>query len=195
MPCTGDSLNSGDVFILDKGLKLFVWTGKKGGSTEKFKGIQVANDIKAGRNGKVVVSVVAENDEPNDFWEGLIGGKPARIKTAQEGGDDALVDKEMGQEHNENKLFEVSDDSGVNKFTLVAEGGFKKNMLNSGNCFILDIGKKVFIWIGNGSSANEKKMVFVLANNYLKENQRPPATLIVKMEEGKEVPDFLEHFH
>jgi len=37
VPLNIDSLNSADVFILDKGLDLFIWNGKNCPHTEKFK--------------------------------------------------------------------------------------------------------------------------------------------------------------
>jgi len=192
--CSGESLNSGDVFICDKGLKLMIWTGKKGRSNEKFKAIQVCNDIKSSRNGRPIVQQFNEGDEPDEFWQAL-GGKPARIKTAEEGGQDEQVDKEMANESNDSKLFEVCDDSGSTKLTLVAEGGFKKGMLNPGNCFIMDVGKVVYVWIGSGSSANEQKMVYVFAGHYLKDHAKPAATKVEKIMEGSEPQDFLAHFH
>ena len=40
------SMNSGDVFILDMGLTIYVWNGKEAGRLEKIKGLDVANRIR-----------------------------------------------------------------------------------------------------------------------------------------------------
>ena len=40
------SMNSGDVFILDLGLTLYVWNGSEAGRLEKIKGLEVANRIR-----------------------------------------------------------------------------------------------------------------------------------------------------
>ena len=40
------SMNSGDVFILDLGLTIYVWNGKEAGRLEKIKGLEVANRIR-----------------------------------------------------------------------------------------------------------------------------------------------------
>lgn len=42
------SLNEGDVFILDLGLKLFFWPGKEANVHEKAKGMEIAMNIKNG---------------------------------------------------------------------------------------------------------------------------------------------------
>ena len=46
VPLTTDSLNEGDVFILDLGMKLYVWAGLEATSQEKFKAAEVAVNIK-----------------------------------------------------------------------------------------------------------------------------------------------------
>lgn len=41
-----DSMNSGDVFILDLGLTIYVWNGKEASRLEKIKGLDVARRIR-----------------------------------------------------------------------------------------------------------------------------------------------------
>ena len=41
-----NSMNSGDVFILDLGLTIYLWNGKHAGRLEKIKGLEVANRIR-----------------------------------------------------------------------------------------------------------------------------------------------------
>ena len=53
------SMNSGDVFILDLGLTLYVWNGKESGRLEKVKGLDVARRIRdEERGGRAKVEVV-----------------------------------------------------------------------------------------------------------------------------------------
>ena len=40
------SMNHGDVFILDLGLKVWVWQGEEAGKMEKIKGLDVARRIR-----------------------------------------------------------------------------------------------------------------------------------------------------
>jgi len=46
VPITGDSLNEGDVFVLDMGLKIYVWSGKDCNMHEKLKATEIAQNIK-----------------------------------------------------------------------------------------------------------------------------------------------------
>ena len=46
-----DSLNEGDVFILDLGMKLFFWPGKEANVNEKVKGMEIVFNIKNGERG------------------------------------------------------------------------------------------------------------------------------------------------
>ena len=55
------SMNSGDVFILDKGLDIYVWNGKEAGRLEKIKGLDVARRIKdEERGGRAQVHIIGK---------------------------------------------------------------------------------------------------------------------------------------
>ncbi len=41
--------------------------------------------------------------------------------------------------------------------TLVTEGDLSKDFLEPDDVFIVDDGKKLFVWIGSGASPDEKK--------------------------------------
>ena len=104
------SLNSGDVFILDAGLDIYQWNGSKAGPQEKMKGAQLSRAIDDERAGKPQVHVIEEGDKDSDakkFWEILGGEGP--VKTAEEGGCDEEAEKKGGQIR---KLFRLSDASG-----------------------------------------------------------------------------------
>ena len=46
VPCTTGSLNTGDVFILDAGLQLYLWNGPDANMYEKSKGALAMQRIK-----------------------------------------------------------------------------------------------------------------------------------------------------
>ena len=55
------SMNSGDVFILDLGLEIYVWNGKESGRLEKIKGLDVARRIRdEERGGRASLDVVGK---------------------------------------------------------------------------------------------------------------------------------------
>jgi len=54
---TRGSLNSGDVFILDSGLKIWQWNGKKSGPQEKQKGAQFSRALVDERKGRAKITL------------------------------------------------------------------------------------------------------------------------------------------
>jgi len=186
---TGESLNSGDVFILDGGLELYQWNGKQAGIFEKNKGAMLTRALADERSGKPKVHVMEEGTEEAQFWK-LLGGKPAKIKTAEEGGSDEEAEK--GQIK---KLFHLSDETGKMVFKEIASGAsIKRNMLKSEDVFIFDVGNEVFAWIGKGASVAERKYSMQYAQDYLKSNKRPLHLPISRVLEGGENEVFEAHF-
>jgi len=182
---SGNSLNSGDVFILDNGMNIYQWNGGKAGPQEKMKGAQLSRALDDERKGLPKVIVMEETQtgsDTQDFWN-LLGGRPAHIKTAEEGGNDAEADKSP----NAKRLFKLSDASGSMKFEQVGEGAaVKKSLLDSNDVFILDTGAEVFAWIGKGASADEKKNAMGFAQQYLSNFNRPAYLPISRILEGGE---------
>jgi len=176
------SLNSGDVFVLDGGLKIWQWNGRKSGPQEKQKGAQLGQAIAGERKGKAKVYVLEEGDKDAEFWK-ILGGEGA-VKSAEEGGDDNEADAAAS---GQKVLFHLSDASGKMEFKQVGTGSScKKSLLNSDDVFILDTGAEVIAWIGKGASANEKKMALGYAQDYLKQYNRPPHVPISRILEGSE---------
>lgn len=80
---TGASLNEGDVFILDLGLKLYFWPGRECNVNEKVKGMEVLFNIKNAERGGHPVHYYPREDAQaeEEFWAEL-GGKPESINPA-----------------------------------------------------------------------------------------------------------------
>jgi gelsolin len=174
-----DSLNDGDAFVLDSGLKLYTWMGENAAGSEKFKATQVANDLKNSRKGCSVERLETEGSD--EFWK-LLGGK-GTIKTKDEG--DAME----VQAQRKPVLFKLSDDKdgdGKMEFDKVAEGELKLNMLKSDDVFIADVGDSCIVWVGKGASKNESKNALPMANKYLGLNERPAWLPIIRVMEGDE---------
>jgi len=182
---THQSLNSGDCFILDAGLNLYQWNGKKAGPQEKSKGAQLTRAIGDERKGLPKIHVYEEGDKEvaAEFWK-LLGGQPSTIKSAEEGGDDNEAEKKMNEEK---KLFRLSDASGKLEFAEVAKGkAIKRSQLDPSDVFILDTGAEVFAWIGKGASTMEKKKAMQYAQDYLTKYNRPLYIPIARVLQGGE---------
>jgi len=192
VPLSINSLNSGDVFILDEGLKIYQFQGKSASGGEKSKAAQIARGIDDERGSKVYIAVLDESDEAKAsekdkadwarFWSS-VGGK-AQISPHDAASDVAV--KQLKQ------IYRVSDASGKLTFTEVA---FARNSLAEEDAFVVSTGPIVFVWIGNKSTTNEKKQALSFAQKYL--NDHPDlskATPIVRVLSGAENDEFHSYF-
>jgi len=185
VPLASSSMNSGDVFILDGGLKIWQFNGRKCGPQEKQKGAQLARAIVDERKGKPKVDVLEEGDKDVEFWK-LLGGQ-GPIKSAEEGGDDNEAETNTGK-----ILFQLSDSTGSMVFKEVGKGSAcKKALLDSNDVFILDTGAEVFAWIGKGASKDEKAKALGFAQDYLTKFNRPAHMPICRILEGGENQVFM----
>jgi len=176
------SLNSGDVFILDAGMKIYQWNGKSAGPFEKSKAAQVSRALDDERAGKPEVIVVEEGSKNDEFWAALGGQGP--VKSAEAGGKD---DEDGPGANFEKVLYRLSDASGKLSFAQVSKGAaVKRNQLDSSDVFILDTGSDVFAWIGKKASVGERKSAMQYAQQYLTQYNRPLYLTISRVLEGGE---------
>ena len=107
MPIKADSINEGDVFILDYNEKIFLWHGKDCNVNEKMKGLEVVTNMrKSERHCKAEIYFPNENEEVDqEFWSHL-GGKPNQINPA-------VADDQMESDEDlKYSLFKISNESG-----------------------------------------------------------------------------------
>ncbi|KAJ8599104.1 hypothetical protein CTAYLR_008877 [Chrysophaeum taylorii] len=179
MPCTRDSLNAGDCFILDTGTALYPWFGEEASAFEKAKAGTVAHNISNKRHGKC--KVVNEIDA--DFWAALGGEGP--VKSAAEGEDH--VDEDVG----EGILYKLSDETGKLMCTEVGRGDLTKSMLGSDDVYILDAGIEVFVYIGGNASDAEYRSAMSTAVSYCGTTEKPLWTPIHVFKEGTTITNEL----
>ena len=180
---TVKSLNNGDVFILDMGMKLYQWNGSKSGIFEKNKAGQLCRALDSERSGKPEVIVVEEGSEDEEFWKAL--GDRGTIA------DHSTVPKDDEWENiQEKKLFKLSDESGTLTFSSVAK--CSRSSLDDNDVFILDAGNHIFAWVGSKASVDEKKFSMRYAQEYLKTYQRPHFLPLSLVSSGSEHEQFLK---
>jgi len=187
------SLNHGDCFILDLGKKLFQWNGKESNKYEKVKTLQVITDIRNQHGGpaKCELFILEGTDQKQNgadiFWKTL--GDVKHVKSASEGGDDDAVKQATP------KLFQVSDASGKLEVNLIAEGKLEKKMLDEKDCFILDTGNGVHVWVGKGATKQERAKSMEYATQYIKDNNLPAWLPISRVGQGGESATFKGFFN
>ena len=183
---TNDSLNTGDVFILDAGLKIFIFNGPDANKYEKVKGLEVANNIRNDERGGRA-ALIYLNDDPNneEFWNALGG----QITVTNPGEDDAVVDTEPSAQK---KMFKLIDGAFSEEIAL-NNGRLDRKALETSYVYLVQ-SSKFFIWIGKAAPADDKKEAMVAAIAKVKEAGLPSNTPILRLSEGVESSAFKGEF-
>mmetsp|Transcript_4928 Transcript_4928/g.5696 ORF Transcript_4928/g.5696 Transcript_4928/m.5696 type:complete len:284 (-) Transcript_4928:1308-2159(-) len=218
VPLRLDSMNSGDVFVLDSGSTLYQWNGKKANDVEMEKadrfiqsviasrGLSPKNHVRMheGRDKKKEAEMM--QSIPNKVkWFGSRGYVKRRfeIKDEKEGGSD----KDVAAFRKKIYLVKFNQkDKAV--FTKVAEAKkgkngsqqkFARKKLQSKEMFVMDDGFHVWIWVGRetnvaaGFQANRMTLNDV-ARRYMKKKKRPRSLPVTAAVEGEEPKEFLDQF-
>ena len=190
VPVALGSLNRGDVFILDLGLKIFLFNGSEANKYEKVKGIEVASRINNDERGARAEIIVLDDEPQNaEFW-GHFGGYTTNLP---QGADDEEVASTTGTR----KLFRISDASGAMAFEDItpADGKLTKTLLDGNDVFLVQSpAPKFFLWVGKKSNLNEKKEATQLAVKHLAACGLPNSTAIERVSEGSESGAFKAEF-
>ncbi|KAF1929875.1 actin depolymerizing protein [Didymella exigua CBS 183.55] len=182
---TWQSLDEGDVFVLDKGDKILVWQGKKCSPMEKMKAAQVVNDLTIAKH--VDVEVLSQEEARSKAVVDYLGGHELEFGTRFECARpvSAATMREV------KKLFKLSDAGGDLAFDLVKEGnGIGREDLDGDDVFLLDVGKSIWIWEGSGASRAERASWLRVAQRYLGMQPDANELSIAKVKQGNEGKTF-----
>ena len=173
------NIDSGDVYLLDAGVKVFIYIGKGSNGFEKFHLNCMVEKIKSNRQNKsTIISIdescdLNENDlkNKNEFEEFLQKFE----ENIQETEEQTKIDK------NYRKMMKLSDENGKLELTDVE---YKKESLVSQDSFLIDRGDAIIIWIGKEASKKEKKFAKFYANKHISKENRNGLSIII-VNEGK----------
>jgi len=201
VPFAASSLVEGDVFVLDKGAKVWQLNTKESAGKEKFRAAEFARSLVNERRGSEV-TVFDEGGHGTgiflaEFGENTTihreGDQPTTTNTADDSAPSKL------------KLFRISDSSGTPTFSAV-DPPFSNSSLSSSDAFLLDNSSAerssaaIYVWLGAQSSLTERRLAVEYAQKYLHDklkaddssNRRKAVAIsIVKMQEGHESEAFL----
>eukprot|EP01083_Nonionella_stella_P277228 942465_1 len=196
-----NSLNSVDVFILDGGLKIYQYNADKCNVWEKRKGNEVVDGIQEERSIQSKDTAIIEGfgdsgDAVDEYWN-YFGGKPDSMPPDMAPNDEYGANDEKQNANVTPSINKVNDDSGNVEITQVAKGknDFKRSMLDSKDCFIVDLGYSIYIWIGKGSTKAEKREAMKYAIKYCTDSGRSTNIPIIRINEGNETEEFLSAFN
>ncbi|EPS41583.1 hypothetical protein H072_4513 [Dactylellina haptotyla CBS 200.50] len=181
------SLDDGDVFILDRGDKIYIWQGKNCSPMEKAKAAQVVHDMTLAKH--VEVEVLSQLDSGS-------------YRVIKELGDESDARsfhhvRPLGSSRaaQPRRLLRLSDASGQLRFDLIKDGNISPADLDGSDVFVLDnAGREIWVWEGMRASQAEKASWLKVAQAYVRQlpdvnhaNQIP----IAKVKQGSESPAFL----
>ncbi|OAL49254.1 putative actin-binding protein Fragmin [Pyrenochaeta sp. DS3sAY3a] len=179
---TWRSLDEGDVFVLDRGDKVFVWQGGKCSPMEKLKAAQVVNDLTLAKH--VDVEVLAQSEARAKIVVDYLGGQDVDVLSTR---FTCARPVSAATERQVKKLFRLSDASGELSFGLVKEGsGIGREDLDGDDVFLLDAGREIWVWEGRGASRAEKALWLKVVQRYIGEHQDAADTSFAKVHQGNE---------
>ena len=150
----------GDVYVLDNGNTIYVWIGSKCSVDEKTAGAAQARTLDQQRGGAAKIITVDENQETPDFMKSVnsMGAmKVVEKNYAKTLLKDVSTGDWAGFEEWSNILYRVSAEEfdGINSMKMV-QVPFSKDSLDSEDCYVADLGNKVYIWQGKTCNVKEK---------------------------------------
>ncbi|KAG8007915.1 Advillin [Nibea albiflora] len=182
VPALSSSLNSNDVFLLKSQSGMYLWCGKGSSGDERAMAKEVSSVV--GQNQKGCEEIVAEGQEPLEFWD-LLGGKTPYSS-----------DKRLQQKvpDHQPRLFECSNKTG--RFIVSEVTQFTQDDLSEDDVMLLDTWDQVILWIGKDANEVERKEAVVTSQEYLRTHpgDRDPDTSIVMIKQGFEPPTFTGWF-
>ena len=181
MPDPG-SFGRGDCYLVDAGMKIYLWIGPNSSVDEKFLTAAAAVMRDTDREGKADIDRIDGGDEPDDF-------KALFTDFQLTDEDTEGILRKVHLETHEYKLWRVHREGDE---TFFAEVPMDKDELKTDDVFILDTWDDIFVWRGNGATAREKFDGTILARRY--DAERVGVQEIEIIEEGSEPEEFLKAF-
>lgn len=152
--------STGDVYLVDDERIIFVWIGSKCSVDEKTAGAAQARTLDQQRGGAAKIITVDQGQEPKEF---LIAINPLGAMKIVEKNYAKTLLKDVttgdwaGFHEWKSVLYRVSSEEfeDINAMKMI-QVPFKKEALDSEDCFVADLGNKVYIWQGKTSTVKER---------------------------------------
>ncbi|XP_063624360.1 protein flightless-1 [Cydia splendana] len=180
------SLDPRHVFILDTGLIIYLWYGKKAKNTLKSKARLFAEKInKEERKNKAELIAEPPGKEPKSFWQTL----------GYEG--DAFVPEEhvpVDFSWLPPRLYRVELGMGYLELPQPEAAPLARGVLATRNVYILDAHRDVFVWFGKKSSRLVRAAAVKLAQELFNMVERVEYALVTRLQEGTETQIFKTYF-
>ncbi|KAM0020504.1 putative villin headpiece, villin/Gelsolin, ADF-H/Gelsolin-like domain superfamily [Helianthus debilis subsp. tardiflorus] len=187
VPCARSSLTHDAVFIFDSKNKIFQFNGLNTSIQERAKALDVVkyiNETYHESNCKIAAiedGRLMGDAEAGEFW-GFFGGfAPLPRKTT--------VNEAQSTDEIPIQLFCVKK----GEAERVPADSLTKKLLQTHNCYLLDCGSEIYVWMGRSTSMQERKSANKVAEEYLRGQDRPKS-IIIRMSEFFETVSFRSKF-
>uniref|UniRef100_A0A903Z0F0 Gelsolin-like domain-containing protein n=1 Tax=Anopheles minimus TaxID=112268 RepID=A0A903Z0F0_9DIPT len=181
MAPTASSLASDDVFLLKSGSTVYIWHGVGASDLEKEMAANIAGVVAPNASPEVI----AEDSEPEEFWNAL-GGKDEYDRELDPAGAPFLSPRLFHCRILYNKKLRVEE-----------VPHFEQDDLNVDDVMVLDGGDEIYCWIGNGATEEERSKSIDMARQYIRTDpsERTEETVpIVILHQGSEPRSFKRLF-
>ena len=196
-----ESLDPRHVFLLDAGLRIFVWYGKRCKNVLKSKARLMAEKInKNERKNKASIHIFCQGEEPGLFWAVL-----------QDQGSSLECEEEMVSPVPAVELKDHVADNwcpviprlycvglGMGYLELpqveVPANKLKQELLNTKNVYILDCYTDLFVWVGKKSTRLVRAAALKLSSELFAMLIRPEFAMIHRVSEATESQVFKSKF-
>lgn len=153
-------MTMGDVYLLDKGKKLFVWFGKLASLDERFFGEEIAKLLKEKRGIDTEIITIEQAQEPIDFISSfdslfILDGNFA----------ESVLKKEQLHASKDFILYRFKTEGGL----LFMEMPKAHASITSNDSFVFDFGKDIIVWHGKDSNPEERQRSAEIATMFKKE--------------------------
>ncbi|XP_072949414.1 protein flightless-1 [Epargyreus clarus] len=175
------------VFVLDAGLTIYLWNGKKAKNTLKSKARLFAEKInKEERKNKAELIAEPPGKEPKSFWETL----------NYEGETPYIPEEHVPEDFTwaAPRLYRVELGMGYLELPQPDGAPLARALLATRNVYILDAHVDVFVWFGKKSSRLVRAAAVKLAQELFNMVARPPHALVTRLQEGTETQVFKTYF-
>jgi hypothetical protein len=152
--------STGDVYLLDSQTTIYVWIGNKCSVDEKTTGAAEARSMDQQRGGAAKIITIDQGQEPKEFLQLIQEMGTMKIverNVAKTMLKDVTTGDYAGFSEHKNVLYRVSSEEfgDINTMKMI-QVPYSKNSLDSEDCYVLDLGTKVYVWQGNACNVKEK---------------------------------------
>ncbi|XP_078691432.1 protein flightless-1 homolog isoform X9 [Branchiostoma floridae x Branchiostoma belcheri] len=183
VPVTPSALDPRFSFLLDAGLRIYIWAGHRSTLNTRTKARLMAEKInKNERKNEAEISVIRQGQETKAFWE-LLGGLP----------DEILPHVPEDFAPPKPRLYQVCLGMGYLELPQVELGAgqrLRKVVLNTRNVYILDCYSDVFVWLGRKSTRLVRAAALKLSQELCNMLPRPDVAMVTRVQEGTETQAF-----